>query len=58
MSASFVKIDWQGRPVRIEHQWLKSHLRDTPLMVFLHEGSLSKLGVHHAQNYLLSKSDF
>jgi hypothetical protein len=26
--------------------------------VFLHEGSLSKLDVHHAQNCLLSKSDF
>jgi pimeloyl-ACP methyl ester carboxylesterase len=38
MNASFVNIDWQGRPVRIEHQWLNAHLSDAPLMVFLHEG--------------------
>jgi len=38
MSTSFVQIDWQGRPVRVEHQWLNTHLHDAPLMVFLHEG--------------------
>ncbi len=38
MNSSFVNIDWQGRPVRIEHQWLNAHLRDAPLFVFLHEG--------------------
>ena len=38
MSISFVNIYWQGRAVRIEHQWLNAHLRDAPLMVFLHEG--------------------
>ena len=38
MSASFVSIDWQGRPVRIEHQWLNTHLAEAPLFVFLHEG--------------------
>ena len=35
---AFVDIDWQGRAVRIEHQWLNAHLHDAPLMVFLHEG--------------------
>jgi pimeloyl-ACP methyl ester carboxylesterase len=38
MSASFVNIDWQCRPVRIEHQWLNAHLAEAPLFVFLHEG--------------------
>jgi pimeloyl-ACP methyl ester carboxylesterase len=35
---SFVDIDWQGRAIRIEHQWLNAHLADAPLFVFLHEG--------------------
>jgi pimeloyl-ACP methyl ester carboxylesterase len=34
----FVDVDWRGRPVRIEHQWLSPERRDRPLMVFLHEG--------------------
>ena len=38
MTTSFVHIDWQGRAVRIEHQWLNAHLGDAPLLVFLHEG--------------------
>jgi pimeloyl-ACP methyl ester carboxylesterase len=38
MISSFVNIEWQGRAVRIEHQWLNTHLHDAPLMVFLHEG--------------------
>ena len=38
MRTSFVQIDWLDRPVRIEHQWLNTNLRDRPLMVFLHEG--------------------
>jgi pimeloyl-ACP methyl ester carboxylesterase len=38
MSSSFVNINWQGRPVRIEHQWLNAHLSEAPLFVFLHEG--------------------
>jgi len=38
MATSFVHIDWQGRAVRIEHQWLNADLRNAPLMVFLHEG--------------------
>jgi pimeloyl-ACP methyl ester carboxylesterase len=38
MSTSFVSIDWQGRAVRIEHQWLNAHLAEAPLFVFLHEG--------------------
>ncbi len=38
MNSSFVSIDWQGRPVRIEHQWLNAHLTEAQLFVFLHEG--------------------
>ena len=37
-ASSFVDIDWQGRPMRIEHQWLNAHKGDAPLWVFLHEG--------------------
>lgn len=37
-ASSFVTIDWQGRPVRIEHQWLNADLGDAPVLVFLHEG--------------------
>ena len=39
MSATeFVDIDWAGRPVRIEHQWVNAEKQDRPLIVFLHEG--------------------
>lgn len=37
-SSEFVTIDWQGRPVRIEHQWIAPGLANRPLVVFLHEG--------------------
>jgi len=37
-ASSFVNIDWQGRPMRIEHQWLNAHMGKAPLWVFLHEG--------------------
>ena len=39
----FTDIDWAGRRVRIEYQWIKPQLADRPLIVFLHEvlGSLS-----------------
>jgi len=33
-----VKIDWAGRPVRIEYQWIEEAEADTPLLIFLHEG--------------------
>ena len=41
MSAEFVELDWAGRPVAIEYQWLgvEGRPRDArPLIVFLHEG--------------------
>lgn len=31
-------VDWCGRVVRIEHQWLRRQDTAAPLMVFLHEG--------------------
>ena len=37
-AVSFVEIDWAGRPVRIEHQWLGRDRSTSPLIVFLHEG--------------------
>ena len=36
--SEFVKIDWAGRPVRIEYQWHRRDRADRPLLVFLHEG--------------------
>ena len=38
MNSEFVTIDWCGRPVRIEHQWLTREKSAQPLIVFLHEG--------------------
>jgi pimeloyl-ACP methyl ester carboxylesterase len=38
MGVEFVDIDWAGRLVRIEHQWIAREKRNVPLMVFLHEG--------------------
>jgi pimeloyl-ACP methyl ester carboxylesterase len=38
MASEFVEISWRGRPVRIEHRWISPHLRQAPLMIFLHEG--------------------
>ncbi len=38
MAIAFVDIDWAGRPVCIEHEWIPSPDAHAPLMVFLHEG--------------------
>ncbi len=35
---AFAHIDWCGRPVRIEFQWLGAAPRGAPVIVFLHEG--------------------
>ena len=35
---AFVDLDWAGRRVRIEHQWLGGTDVAAPLLVFLHEG--------------------
>ena len=35
---AFAEIEWRGRVVRIEHQWLNADRTGRPLMVFLHEG--------------------
>ena len=34
----FVELDWAGRTVRIEHQWVGQAQAAAPLLVFLHEG--------------------
>jgi pimeloyl-ACP methyl ester carboxylesterase len=34
----FVDVDWAGRPVRIEYQWIGCAEKEAPLLVFLHEG--------------------
>jgi pimeloyl-ACP methyl ester carboxylesterase len=37
-NASFAQIDWAGRPVRIEYQWVGNAAPGAPVLVFLHEG--------------------
>jgi len=37
-AVEFIDIDWAGRQVRIEHQWIAREKTTSPLMVFLHEG--------------------
>ena len=37
-AVAFVDIDWGGRSVRIEHQWIAPERTAVPLIVFLHEG--------------------
>lgn len=38
MQQQFVNLEWGGRPVRIEVQWVGSAQADAPVLVFLHEG--------------------
>ena len=38
MTVEFVDIDWQGRRVTVEHEWLGRERLGAPLIVFLHEG--------------------
>jgi pimeloyl-ACP methyl ester carboxylesterase len=42
MTVEFIELDWRGRSVRIEHEWLDRDRPDAPLLIFLHEG----LGSH------------
>ncbi|MGY4829008.1 alpha/beta fold hydrolase [Sphaerotilaceae bacterium SBD11-9] len=35
---SFATLDWHGRALRIEYQWIAPERSDRPLVVFLHEG--------------------
>lgn len=37
-AVKFVALDWDGRTVRVEYQWLRAQATSAPLMVFLHEG--------------------
>ena len=37
-ASEFARIDWRGREVRIEFQWIGVQQADAPLVVFLHEG--------------------
>lgn len=37
-AVAFIDIDWAGRTVRIEHQWIGRCRTVAPLIVFLHEG--------------------
>jgi pimeloyl-ACP methyl ester carboxylesterase len=34
----FAEIDWRGRPLRLEHQWVGDPNSAQPTVVFLHEG--------------------
>jgi len=38
MTVEFVELDWRGRRVRIEHEWIDQQRSGRPLLVFLHEG--------------------
>ena len=38
MKSGWVNVDWAGRHIRIEHQWLGLERTGAPLIVFLHEG--------------------
>jgi len=38
VAPSFAQIQWAGRPVRLEYQWLARERSQAPLLVFLHEG--------------------
>ena len=38
MTLGFVELDWRGRRVRIEHEWIGRQRAGQPLLVFLHEG--------------------
>ncbi len=38
MSVEFVDLDWAGRRVRVEHEWIAPERGGAPLVVFLHEG--------------------
>ena len=37
-AVEFIDIEWAGRRVRIEHQWIARDKTAAPLIVFLHEG--------------------
>ena len=37
-AVEFVEIDWRGRRVHVEHEWLNRERTGAPLLVFLHEG--------------------
>ena len=37
-AVEFVELDWCGRRVRIEHEWIGRERANRPLLVFLHEG--------------------
>ena len=38
MTVEFADLDWQGRHVRIEHEWIAPQRTGRPLLLFLHEG--------------------
>ena len=38
MTVAFAELDWDGRRVRIEYEWIAPERRDRPLLIFLHEG--------------------
>lgn len=37
-AARYAQIQWGGRPVRLEYQWIAPERAQAPLLVFLHEG--------------------
>ena len=39
-SVEYAAINWQGRRVQIEHQWISPERHDRPLLVYLQEAEL------------------
>jgi pimeloyl-ACP methyl ester carboxylesterase len=37
-ASEFVNVDWSGRSVRLEYQWIAPERTSAPLIIFLHEG--------------------
>ena len=38
LATEFVNVDWSGRSVRLEYQWIAPERASAPLIIFLHEG--------------------
>jgi len=38
MTVEFVELDWGGKRMRIEHEWISRERASRPLLIFLHEG--------------------
>jgi pimeloyl-ACP methyl ester carboxylesterase len=58
MTVEFVELDWLGRHVRIEHEWIGPQRGGRPLLVFLHEGLGSRSMWRSFPQQLCDAGDF